>query len=229
MLLSNRAVLTYGFTDGVRPDLGLWRYRWKHTGDCLDPRSLLRKLALSIIVGFGTDIQNRRPTPVSRSTSTTTRANPTPTPTTLSQVSDTYTHYCTLAYLADTDIPLKVPSSSHAVLALLLPNNHPHPRLAAPGPDQAAPNLLSSRSSPQLAPPSLRPQQPSATIPRLPPHQRRLPLLLLVRRLSARSSTSTCRVLLGPNCGWREKVQCVENVCWHRGSGACRNRRSQAV
>jgi cellulase len=42
MLLSNRAVLTYGFTDGVRPDLGLWRYRWKHTGDCLDPRSYHR-------------------------------------------------------------------------------------------------------------------------------------------------------------------------------------------
>jgi hypothetical protein len=196
-------VLTHGFTDGVRPDLGLWRYWWKHTGDCLDPRSLLRNLALSIIVGFGTDIQQRRPTPASRSTSTTTRANPTPRPTTLSQVSDTHTHYCTLAYLADTNIALKVPSSSHAALALLLPNNRPHPRLAAPSPDQAAPSLLSSRSNPQPAPPSLRPQQPSATIPRLPPHQRHPLLLLLVRRLSARSSTSTCKVFLGSHCGWR--------------------------
>jgi hypothetical protein len=48
MLLSNRAVLTHGSTDGVRPDLGLRRYRWKHTGDGFDPRSLLRKAALSL-------------------------------------------------------------------------------------------------------------------------------------------------------------------------------------
>jgi cellulase len=47
LLLDYHPVLTHGSTDGMRPDLGLWRYRWKHTGDSFDPRRVLRKSALS--------------------------------------------------------------------------------------------------------------------------------------------------------------------------------------
>jgi hypothetical protein len=156
-------------------------------------------------------LKNRRPTPASHSIFTTTRANPIPRPTTSSQVGDTHYSFLQMASLVVTNVALKVPSSSHAALDLLPPSHRP-PRLAALSPDQAAPSLLSSRSSPQQAPPSLRPQQPLATIRSLPPHHRHPLFLLLARKPSARSSTSTCRVFLRSNCGWGEKVRCVENV-----------------
>jgi len=86
-LVYNRSANTW-FTDGVRSDRRLWRFRCEHPGDCLDPRSLLCKSAFSLLIVLSTNIQTRPPTPASPSTSTTTRVNPTPRPTTSSQVSN---------------------------------------------------------------------------------------------------------------------------------------------
>ena len=195
VLINCRPMLTHGSTDGVRPDLGLWRHRWKHTGDCFDPRSLLCKSTFSLLIDLSADTQNRRPTPASRSTFTTTTVNRTPRPTTSSQVSHKHPQFCRWHTSSILTSLSKVPNSSHVVLALL-PSSLLHPQAAAPSLVQAAPSLLSSRSSRQLAPPSLRSQQPLATIRNLLLHRRRPLSLLLVRRLSARSSTFMCRSAL---------------------------------